>query len=468
MSETLSSSPSTYCNPLPLPDYPEGRLSPAKDQAWGWVDPERRDFRELADPTVLYFDDAWYLYPSGRMVYRSVDFVSWERIPLTPEDIGYAPTVCRHGDLFLLSACDAGIWAGPSPVGPFRELGPVVHADGTPLEDWMDPMLFSDEDGRLFAYWGLGQEGIRGAELDAENPRMLISEPQLLFRFDPEKEWERSGDLNENAASTYIEGAWMLKTAGRYYLIYAAPGTEFVSYCLACYVAEAPLGPFRLQERNPVLRNTDGLINGTGHGSIVAGPGESLWAFYTCLVKSRHFFERRIGMDPVRFDEGGNLYVDGASATPRPAPGREKALDWSDRAAGAVCRASSVDGESAAEDAVDDSIRSAWRADPADGSPWLELRLARPATIHALRILWDEPALDFTGDRHPRPIGYRVTARTSEGGKRLLLDAADNRRELLCDYREVSPTEVDTVRLEILTPSPAGSGVVSFSLFGPA
>ena len=52
----------TYCNPLPVPDYPIGRHVPnevGKFPAW----------RELADPTVVYEDGVWYLYPSCGMVW---------------------------------------------------------------------------------------------------------------------------------------------------------------------------------------------------------------------------------------------------------------------------------------------------------------------------------------------------------------------------------------------------------------
>lgn len=37
--------PQTYCNPLVIPDYPRGGES---------YNPEQRDFRELADPSVIF------------------------------------------------------------------------------------------------------------------------------------------------------------------------------------------------------------------------------------------------------------------------------------------------------------------------------------------------------------------------------------------------------------------------------
>ena len=48
----------TYCNPIPVPDYPIGRHALDDDN-------RGRVWRELADPTVLYESGVWYLYPSG-------------------------------------------------------------------------------------------------------------------------------------------------------------------------------------------------------------------------------------------------------------------------------------------------------------------------------------------------------------------------------------------------------------------
>ncbi|MBQ9726459.1 MAG: hypothetical protein IJV65_03020, partial [Kiritimatiellae bacterium] len=76
----------TYCNPLPIPDYPIGRNFESEGgRAPAW--------RELADPTVLYEDGVWYLYPSCGMMWWSEDLVTWKHKRLDTSDVGYAPTV---------------------------------------------------------------------------------------------------------------------------------------------------------------------------------------------------------------------------------------------------------------------------------------------------------------------------------------------------------------------------------------
>ena len=74
-----------------------------------------------------------------------------------------------------------------------------------------------------------------------------------LFYSNAEKYgWEVSGDYNTNYKHTsWLEGAWMSKYKGKYYLQYAVPGTEFKSYSNGGYVSEHPLGPCALLRHKP-------------------------------------------------------------------------------------------------------------------------------------------------------------------------------------------------------------------------
>ena len=104
-------SPSTFCNPLPLPNYPIGRMSrditngEPPDTTGLWLVDRKEHYRELADPSVLWLDGKWYLYPSVDMAWVSADLgATWQHHPLNIRDVGYAPTVVKHGDVFLLLA----------------------------------------------------------------------------------------------------------------------------------------------------------------------------------------------------------------------------------------------------------------------------------------------------------------------------------------------------------------------------
>ena len=84
--------PATFCNPLPIPNYPIGRA--AREVKNGEPDAQwnlgyKEQFRELADVTVLWYEGKWYLYPSVDMAWVSADNgASWQHHPLNVRDIG--------------------------------------------------------------------------------------------------------------------------------------------------------------------------------------------------------------------------------------------------------------------------------------------------------------------------------------------------------------------------------------------
>ena len=120
--------------------------------------------------------------------------------------------------------------------------------------------------------------------------------------------WERYGEMNEYPGVAWIEGPWVIKRNGIYYLEYSASGTQWKTYAEGYYTATSPLGPYTYAANNPLLQKTEGLVTGTAHGSIVKGPDDQWWQFYT-IVLSNPPGGRRIGMDKVTFDADGLMYV---------------------------------------------------------------------------------------------------------------------------------------------------------------
>ena len=96
----------------------------------------KEQFRELADPSVLWFDGKWYLYPSVDMAWVSADNGgTWQHHPLNVRDIGYAPTVVRHRGRFLLARQRPGhlrIVLAPRSVREDRGLSCRPHAKAPP------------------------------------------------------------------------------------------------------------------------------------------------------------------------------------------------------------------------------------------------------------------------------------------------------------------------------------------------
>ena len=441
-------------NPLPLPDYPRGRYRTVANTYPGYLGPER-DFRETADPSVLFEDGTYYLYSSAGMAWTSDDGgVTWGHRRVEPYDVGYAPTVVRHRGRYLLTACQAPIYASDSPLGPFEPLG---HVDCETVDDWADPMLFEDG-GRLFAYWGLGGDGIKGVELDPDDPTHAITPRKVLFAYDHAHEWERFGEHNEDPSQSYIEGPWMLEAGGRYWLTYCGPGTQFASYAMGTYVGDGPLGPFAYQP-GPICQSRHGLIRGAGHGCLVRGHGGRLWCFYTCGAQAVHHFERRVGMAPARI-EGGRLTVGPVSDLPLTTGGDLTGLLPANRS-----KPTSVSsGHDTARHLHDADLRTWWRPADDDPRPTVTVDLSAGFEAEALRLCWAEPGLDHDAGRPPVAMRYTLELRHG-GGWSTVVDRRASTADLLIDVQRFAPAPADALRLTVHDRPPRPIALADLTLF---
>jgi xylan 1,4-beta-xylosidase len=478
-SQLTETAPTTYCNPISLPNYPLGKRArevtvgaPVPRNDWLWLVDKQQQYRELADVSVLWHEGAWYMYPSVDMAWvRKDGGATWQHFPLNVRDLGYAPTIVKHKGKFLLMASESSVYTADAPLGPFKELGPIKLPAGVPGQ--IDPMLFSDDDGRLFYYWGCTPtEGIFGVELDADDPTRVISKPVKVIAFEPEKQpWQRLGDWNEQPARGWVEGAWMLKRNGKYYLTYGAGGTENRTYAMGCAVSQSPLGPFVPQKNNPILRTTTGLITGTAHGCVVEGPHNSLWAFYTVKASVVHGFERRLGMDPAYFGDDGELHVHAASSLPQRLPTTSKGAEsagWLPLNAGPRTVGSSDAPNLSGRLAVDDDLRTWWQPAGDDKTPTLTSNLTTPgAVVRAVRVIWRDVGLNTKEGVKPGAFRYRVEVRTTGDQWKTVIDRSQSVEDLLIDYRECPATPGTAARL-VIVGAPAGitPGVAEFTVFG--
>lgn len=456
----------TYCNPTPLPNYPIGKRCVNRDFEY------KCDYRETADPSVIYENGVWYLYPSCGMVYYSSDFITWQHEKMVPYDLGYAPTVVKHKGKFYLTSYDTGLYVSDSPKGPFEFIGNFKTKEGNDIFVG-DPMLFSDEDERLYLYSGCGGE-IRGCELDSNSPTQLITENKLMFGFDNAHEWERMGEWNQDSSYSWIEGAWMYKRNGTYYLTYSAPGTEWSTYAMGAYKGKSPLGPWEYMKTSPFLKKTGGLVRGTGHGSIVDGPNGTAWVFYTLCVCYGGAFERRIGYDPIAFDENGDIKFTLPSEVPMYAPGmvenpyENAKADLLPLTQGMKAIASSCAPGRDELYATDDSQKTWWQPSDTDPEPTLTVYLSgKPFEIYTYRVMWRDVGLDYKGCILPEPIGYKIEAKNRDGEWKTVLDKTDNQRDMLIDYGTLEPALATEVRVKITKkPKKIKPGLINFTVFG--
>ena len=294
----------TYCNPLNV-DYTYMIYNSSKDIS----------YRSGADPAVVEFRGEYYMFVTRTHGYwHSTDLQNWNFI--NPGENWYpqgcnAPAAHNYKDSVLYVCGD--------PSGVMS----VLYTDNPKSGNWkatpaiitnlQDPDLFLDDDGSAYMFWGSSNKWpIRGMKLNKNHRFIQEGEKLELFNLDPEKHgWERFG---ENHADTvlggYIEGPWLTKHNGRYYMQYAAPGTQFNVYADGVYVADHPMGPYTYQKHNPISYKPGGYINGAGHGSTVLGPGGQYWHFGSMALPINMHWERRLCMFPTYFDEDGIMYCD--------------------------------------------------------------------------------------------------------------------------------------------------------------
>ena len=459
----------TYCNPLKLENYPKGYEMPPH--------------RSLADPSVLFYDGKWYMYPSYEMAYVSEDFIHWEHHEIEPRDIGYAPTIVKHRDKIYLYGKNGNLYVSDDPLGPFEKIGPIKLEDGTPLNATFDPMIFADEDGCVYIYYAIARRfnektdvSIWGIELDADDLTRELGAAKCLVRFDNTHKWECFGERNQNTALSWIEGPWMIRKNGRYYLTYSAPGTHYGTYAMGAYYSDqGPLEGFVYQKNNPICNKRFGLVRGGGHGCIVAGPKDTLWAFYTCPVKYAHMFERCVAMDPVAINADGELMVLENTDAPQWAPGvKDDPYFQNDTGLIPLTYNEVVSATSCAPGrdalyAVDESMLTWWQPLPEDEDRTLTVSLWGRYAVSAARVIWRDVDMNYEGGILPGPFQYKIEVSTDRENWLTVVDKTENQKDYKFDYEVFDTVEATHARLVICgTPEGIQPGVISFTVFGRA
>ncbi|MBS7318121.1 MAG: family 43 glycosylhydrolase, partial [Bacteroidales bacterium] len=280
-----------------------------------------------------------------------------------------------------------------------------------------------------------------------------------------------------------IEGPWIIKRNGIYYMEYSASGTQWKTYAEGYYTATSPLGPYTYASNNPLLRKTEGLVTGTAHGSILQIPGtDEWWQFYT-IVLSNPPGGRRIGMDRIEFDSDGLMYCT-ITDTPQPAPGTvaDKSVPASIpvtinkmNAMNALSKVSSQQPGYPAAYAVDNYSGTVWMPEASDKAPSITIELS-PATrfdvvqhftVDAVRILFGNQRRGFGFGGNP-PV-YRYMLEVSQDGENFttVVDRRGNNLAKDTVYDEFEPVNCRFVRLTVTGwPEESPLGIIDFTVFG--
>lgn len=452
------------------------------------------------DVTVIRENGKYYMYCTGGGAWVSEDLLNWTLHRIT--NVPVAPHVVKYNGVFYMCGNDGPLFKSDSPLGPFTKVGDWQNTPGVE-GGWNEPFdmdIFVDDDNKPYLYYpGRGVSGIYVVPLDPNDLTKFAGKPKHLFGFNKEHIWERYGEMNEYPDVAWVEGPWLQKRKGVYYLEYSASGTQWKTYAEGYYTAKSPIGPFTYAQNNPLLRKTDGLVTGTGHGSIVEGPNGTLWQFYT-IVLNNPPGGRRIGMDPVAFDKRGNMSVH-ITDTPQWAPGvvADPAKDGDSgsipitinkmRAMNALSKFSSQQPGRDAAYAIDNSSGTWWEPSPSDAQPTLTIELSPATRFDVVQLFTiDSMRLMFTGGNRlggrgaaagtnvtvsassgPATLAFKYKLETSLDGENFttVLDQSANTVVRNTIFEEIPPTKCRFVRLTMVDwPHTTPLGIIEFTVFG--
>ncbi len=511
---SLYAQPKTYCNPLNI-DYAYVNIPDYVEQG---------KHRATADPVIVLFKNHYFLFSTNQYGYWwSDDMSKWNFVPrsfLLPYHHVYddlcAPAATVVGDTLLLfgstATTDFPIWMSTDPTRDDWKMA----VDSFRVAAW-DPDFFLDDDGRLYLYYGSSNVyPIYGQEIDRTTFQPIGERKELIRLHDDIHGWERFGEHNDNTfLSPFIEGSWMTKHNGKYYLQYAAPGTEQSGYADGVYVGDHPLGPFVYQQHNPFSYKPGGFFRGAGHGATFQDKYDNWWHVSTIGISVKNNFERRIGLWRAGFDSDGVLYCNTSYGDyPHYLPdtttwshsrpdkvGRNRLfqnnqkIDSRQKHAGMTVPKESADlsqtdknftgwmllnynkpvtvsstfGGYEPNYADDENIKTYWSAATADSGEWLESDLGEVCTVRAIQINYADQNAELMGKQLHIFHQYMIFESSDGSQWNLLVDKSKNRTDVPHDYVELN-RPVETRYLKIVNVHiPTGKFALSgFRVFGNA
>lgn len=385
---------STYCNPIDIGyRYNFEQMN------------EGISYRSGADPVIVTHKNEYYLFVtiSGGW-WHSKDLVNWNYVvpdkwPM--EDMCAPAAVSVRDTLYLFQSTfqQRPIFYSTEPEkGKLKFLNRWLPQLPKDIGPW-DPALFHDPDtDKWYMYWGSSNVyPIFGAELDKSRNLTYKDKTDykpLIFLDQYQHGWERFGPDHADMIKPFIEGAWMTKHNGKYYLQYAGPGTEYNVYGNGTYVGDNPLGPFTYAPYNPISYRPGGYMTGAGHGNTFQDVYGNYWNTGTPWLAVNWPMERRISMFPAGFDKEGQMYSNTRFGDwPHYLPTGK----WDNRDAlftgwmllsykKPVTVSSQQDTIHVAKNLTDEGRQSFWVAKQNKAGEWASIDLGRESEVRALQV----------------------------------------------------------------------------------
>ena len=269
-----------------------------------------------ADPEMSYFNGKYYIYPTtdanssgGQFhAFSSTDLTNWTDLGTVfnlgqqtnwATYNGWAPAVVtRNGKYYFYYTArnnaantpSIGVAVGNSPTGPFTDKGqPLLTPalSGNLTQDVIDPMVFVDDDGQAYIYYG-GSNGSRLVvrKLNADMVTLTADAPRDI------------------TPQNYTEAPYLIKRNGLYYMSYSNGSYTNDSYNVQYATSTTPTGPWTYRGS---LLSSDAQNFGPGHHSITQIPGCDDYYIVYHRYPNRSYTTRLVAIDHLTFNYDGTI-----------------------------------------------------------------------------------------------------------------------------------------------------------------
>jgi arabinan endo-1,5-alpha-L-arabinosidase len=293
-----------------------------------------------ADPHIIRYEDAFYIYVTGGNLLKSIDMINWTDLGTVIEKPTWgtqnaniwAPDIVKIGNTFLLYY-SLSTWGDPNPgvgvasalhpEGPWIDHGKLFDSEEIGVNNSIDPTVFIGQDNKVYMIWG-SMRGNYGIELSSDGLSVLngieyANEHKVhVAGYDTSVGW--SGD-------TY-EGQYVIFKDGYYYLFLSSgsccDGLNS-NYHVRVSRSRSPLGPYIDDEGRDILSGYRGRIVvqsssrmvGPGHNSIIIDDAGTYWMVYHAYRTDDGLTHngRQVSIDPLIWSEDGWPYLNNLMPT---------------------------------------------------------------------------------------------------------------------------------------------------------